>query len=170
MAHLSFMRRAIIPIVALALAGPLSALERVTLDPIDHAAASLTVDGANGSRTFSPAELEELGAMRLVTTTPWRTEPAAFDGVLLQDVLEMMGLSSAAGIRIIAENDYAVDMPREIWEATPILIATRVDGQPHTRRHRGPIQFVMPFDAYVGNSDMREGYWVWMAARIEPME
>ncbi|MBT8410118.1 MAG: hypothetical protein KJN93_10890 [Alphaproteobacteria bacterium] len=72
MVNLSFMRSAIIAAVALALAGPLSALERISLDPVEHAAASLTIDGANGSRTFSPAELEELGAMRLVARSPAR--------------------------------------------------------------------------------------------------
>ena len=70
-------------------------------------------------------------------------------------------------LRIVAENDFAITMPREVWESIPILVATRVDGQAHTRRERGPIQFVMPMDLYESADNLREGYWVWMAARIE---
>lgn len=148
---------------------PVLALERVSLEPIEHRTASLTVASGTQSQTFTPAQLESLGATRVVTTTPWREEPATFDGVLLQDLLSVTGMADAPGIRVIAENDFAIEMPREVWESTPILVATRVDGRPHTRRERGPIQFVIPMEVYADNENLREAYWVWMAARIEPL-
>ena len=162
--------RALTAAALLSLPLPAAALERVSLDPVEHTDAELVVDATGGEQVFSPAALEAIGAMRLVTTTPWRSEPTAFEGVLLQDLLTMTGLSSASGIRIVAENDWAVEMPRAIWESTPILVATRVNGAPHSRRERGPIQFIIPMEDYQSNPEMRESYWVWMAARIEPME
>ena len=118
----------------LATALPVAALERVALEPITHATASLTVMGPAETQTFTPSELEALGAMRVVTTTPWRENETTFDGVLLQDLLAATGISDAKGIRVIAENDFAIEMPRAVWESTPILIATRVEGRAFAAR------------------------------------
>jgi hypothetical protein len=106
--------------------------------------------------------------MRLTTVTPWREAPAAFDGVLLTDLLAQNGLQDAAAINVVAENDYVVRISSDTWKRWPILIATRVNGKPHTRRQRGPIQFVLPMseDNLVGREDYQNN-WVWMAARIE---
>ena len=119
-------------------------LERTTLDPMDHNAAQLTVVGPEATMTYSPADLEATascagGALglgpgavetyRMVTHTPWREAPAAFDGVLLRDLLIANGMEDISELRIVAENDFAITMPREVWESIPILVATRVDGQ-----------------------------------------
>lgn len=150
-----------------AMAGPVA----VQLEPIRHANAQLVVAGTNGDVTYSPEELEAIGAQRMVTMTPWRDEEAAFDGVLLTDVLEANGLGDADAIRVIAENDYAVVIPSNVWKRWPILVATRVNGKAHSRRERGPIQFVLPMsdDGEAGASGNGKN-WVWMAARIEAVE
>ena len=103
-----------------------------------------------------------------MTVTPWRDEAATFDGVLLTDLLEENGLSDADAIRVVAENDYAVVIPSDVWQRWQILVATRVNGAPHTRRNRGPIQFVLPMsdDEAAGTGEVLNN-WVWMAARIE---
>lgn len=143
----------------------------VDLDDIRHRSAALTVAGPDGVTTYSPSQLEAMGAMRLVTTTPWREEAAAFDGVLLSDVLAAHGLLDASAIRVIAENDYAVTIPATVWQNWPVLVATRVNGKAHTRRERGPIQFVLPLSADASLAgEGAERYWVWMAARIEAAE
>ena len=142
-------------------------IRSMTLEPIDHHDALLTVVGATGVSQYAPADLEAMGTYRLTTTTPWRDLPADFDGVLLRDLLAAHGLDQVAALRIVAENDFAVTLPRAVWDSVPILVATRVNGKAHTRRTRGPIQLVMPMSVYESRPDMREGYWVWMAARIE---
>ena len=118
-----------------------TAIERI---PMDLNRASLTIVGNQGEITYSAEELEEIGFYRVTTVTPWRNEPAAFDGPLLTDLLEMHGLKSAPALRVVAENDYAVVIPSEIWKKWPIVVATRVNGKPHTRRQKGPIQFILP--------------------------
>ena len=145
-------------------------VRNVDLPAIEHNAATLEVTGPSGSRTYSPAELESLGAARIVTVTPWREEPATFEGVPLRTLIAAHGLSDATALRVIAENDYEVVVPREVWESVDILVATRVDGAAHTRRARGPIQFVMPMDQYEASATVGERYWVWMAAKILPAD
>lgn len=143
----------------------------VDLEPIRHTSAQLTVAGPNGETMYTPAELESLGASRMVTITPWREQAAEFDGVLLTELLEANGLSEADAIRVVAENDYAVVIPSEVWKKWPILVATRVNGKAHTRRERGPIQFVMPMSEQPEAGASGNGSnWVWMAARIEAVE
>ena len=169
------MKPGIFPIVAAAVAACLLAtaaladqLERVVLQPIEHQPAALQVTDASGHMIrFSPADLEMLPTYAMVTLTPWRERPARFEGVLLSDLLRETGLYDSAAIRVTAENDYITTIPRAVWTSLPILIATRVDGAPHSRRERGPIQFVIDMDAHRSTDLAREEYMVWMASRLE---
>ena len=146
-------------------AGPLS---KVELTPISHANAALVVIGNDGNEyTYSPQDLERFETYSLTTTTPWRDEPAEFEGVLLKDVLEASGLGAVSSISVMAENDYRTVIEREVWESVNILVATRVNGRPHSRRARGPIQFVIDMDEFNGSELTSQSNLVWMAARIE---
>lgn len=149
---------------AAATAGPVD----IELNPIKHNRAELVVVGTQGPKSYDQDALENISPVRLTTVTPWREAPAAFDGVLLTDLLAENGLSDVSAINVVAENDYVVRIPSEVWKKWPIVVATRVNGRPHSRRARGPIQFVMPMsdDAAAGSMG-NENYWVWMAARIE---
>lgn len=143
----------------------------VELEPIEHAEASLVVIAADGtSTTYTPAELEQFTTYSLTTTTPWREEPAEFEGVLLSEILAAHGLDIADSILVTAENDYSTTMVRELLDSVQILVATRVDGRPHSRRERGPIQFVIDSETYNSSDLTSESNFVWMAARIEAGE
>lgn len=147
------------------------AFERVSLDPVTHNDASLVVVGSDGNlNEYSPADLEALPTYSVTTTTPWRDEPAEFVGVLLSDLLAIHGLADAAEILVTAENDYATTIGRDLLEDVQILVATRVDGRPHTRRERGPIQFVIEQQQFDTSVLTSESNFVWMAARIEIAE
>ncbi len=142
--------------------------ERVALPAVTFQAAKLTVRGPTGASSYTPAALEALGTWRLTTVTPWTPDPMAFDGVLLSDILASNGLADAASVRLVAENDFTVTIPRALWTDYPVLIATRVNGQPHTRRARGPLQVILPMSEHpVLGARENEHYWVWMAERIE---
>lgn len=145
--------------------------EPVKLEAMAFNPATLTVIGPDGERVYDAAELEKLGTYRLETVTPWRDRPAVFEGVLLDDLLRANGLSGVRAIRVTAENDYTVEIPREVWTGRPLMIATRVDGRAHTRRARGPLQFVFPMsDEPALDEQSFEANWVWMAERIEPAD
>lgn len=148
------------------LSGPLT---EVDLAPISHVEATLVVVGANGSeRAYTPADLEALPTYSLTTSTPWRDEPAEFEGVLLADLLAVNGLNTVESIAVTAENDYKTVIERPLWETVDILVATRVDGRAHSRRARGPIQFVIDMSTFNASDLTSESNLVWMAARIEP--
>jgi hypothetical protein len=141
---------------------------KVDLGPIDHKPATLVVVDVNGVETsYAPAELEQFTTYSIVTVTPWRSEPAEFSGVLLSDVLAAHGLDTVSAIRVTAENDYRTSLSRQVLDDVDILVATRVNGQPHNRRERGPIQFVIDADSFKRSQHTDESNLVWMAARIE---
>lgn len=156
---------ALISTVTSVAAGPLSEVE---LAPLNHMDATLVVVGVDGDETtYSPAELEGFTTYSLTTTTPWREESATFEGVLLSDLLAANGLEGVGSILVTAENDYSTVMERELLDSVEILVATRVDGRPHTRRARGPIQFVIEDEVFSTSDLTSESNFVWMAARIE---
>ncbi|NNE87527.1 MAG: hypothetical protein HKN27_05575 [Silicimonas sp.] len=167
------MRRIGIVALALALSGPAIAgqPEPVNLAPLTHSKAELVVVAPDGSqKAYSPSEIELFPTFRIETKTPWREVPAQFDGILLRDLLEANGLAELPAIRVLAENDYAVTIEREVWESVDILVATRVNDKPHSRRARGPIQFIIDRDAFEASEYAGDSHLVWMAARIEPVE
>ena len=139
----------------------------VDLAPMTHRDARLEVRVEGGGAAYSPADLEAFPTYQIETTTPWRETPAVFEGILLTDLLAAHGLLDAPSILVTAENDFTSVINREVWEITPILVATRVDGRPHSRRNRGPIQFVVSAEDYIGSSVVTEAHLVWMAAVIE---
>ena len=141
----------------------------VQLEPISHSEAVLVIVGENGAEmAYSPAELEQrMQTYSLTTTTPWREEPAEFAGVLLTELLNANGLGAVGAIVVTAENDYSTVIDRALLDSVPILVATRVDGKAHSRRARGPIQFVLDMDTYTSSELTEESNYVWMAARIE---
>ncbi len=141
-----------------------------TLAPIEHSDASLTVHADDRSSvTYTLTELERFPTYTLTTVTPWRPEPATFEGVLLNDVLAASDLRDAPAIRVTAENDFSSDIPKEVWDSVPVLLATRVNGGPISRRERGPILFVVEDSLYQTVGVVEERHLVWMAARIEPL-
>ncbi len=139
----------------------------VTLEPIRHENATLVVVGSEGEKAYSPADLEAMPTYAVTTTTPWLEEPAEFVGIRLRDLLEANGLDSVDSILVTAENDYQTVIERELWESVEILLATRVDGRAHSRRARGPIQFIIDREEFNASTLTSESNLVWMAARIE---
>ena len=141
---------------------------RVVLPDVEHALASLEVIGSDGQSTvYSLAQLEDFPTYEIETRTPWRDQPAVFSGVLLSDVLARHDLLSASAIVVTAENEFTATFDRRAMMAAPILIATRVDGEAHSRRARGPIQFVIAEQDMMDSDAFEESHLVWMVTRIE---
>lgn len=143
-------------------------LTQVKLEPIAHVEATLVIVAADGTeRSYTPADLEQFQTYSLNTATPWRDDPADFQGVLLNDILAANGLDVADAIIVTAENDYSTEITRALMSSVNILVATRVNGAAHTRRERGPIQFIIDMDEYNASELTSSSNLVWMAARIE---
>lgn len=140
----------------------------VELPPVTHENAQLVIFGDDGSRqVYTPEQLEAFPTYQIETTTPWRDEPAIFSGILLADLLEFHGLMSGKPLRVIAENEFSTIFESSVLKAAPILVATRVNGAPHSRRARGPIQLIVEDSVYHSDARLTESHLVWMASRIE---
>lgn len=171
--HHPILATAFAALLTLTLTGPLKAAElsKTQLPPMQHLEATLTMVLPDGTRVaYSPSELEAFPTYRLETRTPWREQAAVFEGIRLRDLLAQHGFDQSASITVRAENDFTITMERRVWEGEDFLIATRVDGRPHNRRARGPIQFVLDWDAYQSSAVASENHLVWMAAEIAPAD
>ena len=161
----------IAPGALLAQIAPDPAFSPVELPDLRHRDASLTIIDADGqAHVYTPADLEGLPTYMVETTTPWRETPARFEGVLLSDLLSKHGLIDQERIHVVAENDFVSEIERDVWQTGAIMIATRVDGAPHTRRARGPIQFIIPMESFSTNEMFTAQHLVWMAAEIRPAD
>lgn len=164
------LKAAICAAILFAVSAPATATEvtPVSLDATEHLRAELVLVRPDGTEMrYTPADLERLPTYSLTTTSPWRDTPARFEGVLLADLLAANGLAEADAILVTAENDFTSILEREAWTSVDFLVATRVDGRPHTRRARGPIQFIVDHETYETSPVVHEQHLVWMASRIE---
>jgi hypothetical protein len=130
--------------------------------------ASFEWSDASGSRTVTIAEVEALPMVRMVTGTGWAETAKTFEGVLLSDVLAHLGAPDASSITVRAVDSYSATIPREHWLEYPILLATRSDGRPLTRRDRGPARIIYPVTLVPALSDTEyANRSVWLITEIE---
>jgi hypothetical protein len=106
----------------------------------------IAVTNADGAAVFDRAMLEAMAPVEFTTTTMWTDGPQVFRGVLLLDLLAMLGVAGGT-IRATAINDYAVDIPvSDAVEGGPV-VAYLLNGQPMSVRDKGPLWIVYPYDS-----------------------
>lgn len=121
-------------------------------------------DGA----AFDAAMLAALPQHRIETSTPWTDGRKTFEGVLLADLLDLVGARGAQTLRATALNDYEIVIPASDATEFGVLLAMRMDGQPLSRSGKGPVWIVYPRDGISRLRDERyDSRWVWQLARIE---
>jgi hypothetical protein len=111
----------------------------------------LTISGLIGVRNeddlarFDRQMLEALGSDHFTTKTPWYSEPAEFEGVLMRTLMRAVG---ASGTRLTATalNDYTTEIPMSDFEQYDVLLALKRDGKYLPVRDKGPLFIVYPFD------------------------
>ena len=112
----------------------------------------LTVSGRvrqvneGGSAHFDMGMLEAMPQQTLVTRTPWFAQARRFTGPLLRDVLGRSGANGSM-LRLIALNDYRVDMPMDDAQRHDVVLARLIDDKPMTVRDKGPLFVIYPFDS-----------------------
>jgi len=93
------------------------------------------------------AMLQQLPQASYDTRTPWFSQPRRFTGPLLRDVLSAAGAQGST-LRMVALNDYRVDMPWEDPQRHDVILARLLDGKPMAVRDKGPLLVMYPFDAH----------------------
>lgn len=117
-------------------------------------------------KEFERADLDAMPQIGFTTATIWTEGEIAFTGVSLRAILADSGITSGT-VRAIALNDYAVEIPvAELDEDAPI-IAHLIDGAPFSRRDKGPLWIVYPYDSVPEyRSETAYGRSVWQLARL----
>ena len=129
----------------------------------------LTIDGktANG-RTFrfTRDDLLRLSTKRVSTHTPWHDGVVDFDGVPAQDLMALVGANGETA-KIVALDDYQVDVPLADFPQYGAIFAYAMNGRPLTVEEKGPLFLVYPYDS---NPQLAtETYYarsIWQIARI----
>ncbi|WP_223870812.1 molybdopterin-dependent oxidoreductase [Salipiger aestuarii] len=107
----------------------------------------LTTTVNDVTRSFTMTELQALPVERFETKTIWTEGTQSFEGVPLAAVLDELGVTEGT-VSAQAINDYAVDIPvDEITETAPI-IAYHQNGGAMSRRDKGPLWLVYPYDSH----------------------
>jgi hypothetical protein len=151
----------------------MTALAGLCLMPLRAAAAApvLTVRGRGlaASVDFEMDALERLPQQSVVTSTPWFAGPREFSGPLLRNVLRAAGVPpQAERARLVALNDYRVDLPLEDAQRHDVVLARLLDGKPMTVREKGPLFVMYPFDQEPGlRSAPYYARCVWQLRAIE---
>ncbi len=93
------------------------------------------------------AALARLPQTGFSTNTPWFSQPRKFTGPLLRDVLASAGFHGSQ-LRLVALNDYRVDLPFDDVLQHDVLLARLMDDKPMAVRDKGPLFVIYPFDQH----------------------
>lgn len=94
---------------------------------------------------LSIEDLRDIGETEFATSTIWTEGVHSFTGVLLKDLLDHLD-AEADDIQATAINDYMISIPTSDATADGPILAFEMDGQTMSRRTKGPIWVVYPYD------------------------
>lgn len=123
-------------------------------------------DGSQALLTL--AMMREVGVTGYETRSPWLTSRARFKGVLLRDVLTLLGAEEGSDIVARAADDYAVTIPWSDVADYDVLLAFEVNGVTLTRRDKGPLWVVYPLDENPELDRTEITYrWIWQLESLD---
>lgn len=125
---------------------------------------STTNDG--DSLQLGADTLDQLGVLGVGMYEPWVKKQMSFQGIWLADVLRVAGVEeSATRVRLIALDDYEVDLSLAEVEKGGIFLATRTEsGAPLPIDEGGPTRIVFMDGVKAGEN---AGQWIWSLKELE---
>jgi hypothetical protein len=107
----------------------------------------LTVQATDlAEHVFDLAALDALPQQSFQTSTVWTDGVQEFSGPSLKTVLDHLDITGTT-IEARALNDYVIEIPFDSLEADAPLIVTRINGEEFSRREKGPLWIVYPYDS-----------------------
>ena len=143
--------------------------------PLPDGGAVLTVDGSientndGDAAAFDMQTLESIGVVEYTAkdTAGGGGADVVFSGVLLSDLLDVVGASSdATTLKTVALNDYTIDIPISDIKKMPVLLATEADGKPMSIEDFGPTRVVYPNKQFDLQPELNDALWIWQLATI----
>lgn len=110
----------------------------------------LTIDGAvsvaGGALDLDMDALQAMPPVSFATATNWTDGVSTFTGVPLRALLDAAG-ATGTEVQATALNNYSVIIPMDGIDAEYPIVAYSIDGQPFSRRDKGPLWVIYPYDA-----------------------
>ena len=104
---------------------------------------------ADGAARFDLKMLEEMASREGTMETPWTKGQVTFKGPLGRALLEAVGAQGKT-LKVLALDDYAVDVPVADLLDHDVMLATEMNGKPMSVRDKGPLFIIYPFDKEPG--------------------
>lgn len=96
--------------------------------------------------TLTEEDLLALPQVTIETSTPWDEEEITFSGPTLKALLTRYNITEGE-LNLYASNRYQIQVPWDYIEDSSPIIANRMNGSPFSRRQRGPLWLIFPFDS-----------------------
>jgi hypothetical protein len=131
---------------------------------------NLTTKNRGDTAVLDREMLEAMPITTIETTTIWTGGSHVFQGVLLKDLVDTLGITGST-LKATAINDYAIEIPlSDAVEGGPI-IAYLLDGNEMSLREKGPLWVIYPYDA---SADYRKeiiySRSIWQLDRITALD
>ncbi|MGV8968272.1 MAG: molybdopterin-dependent oxidoreductase [Cellulomonas sp.] len=125
---------------------------------------SVTNDG--DSLQLGTDTLDQLGVLGVGMYEPWVKKHMSFQGVWLADLLRIAGVEeSATHVRLVALDDYEVDLSLADVQVGGIFLATKTEsGAPLPIEEGGPTRIVFMDHVKAGEN---AGQWIWSLKELE---
>jgi hypothetical protein len=130
----------------------------------------LTFDAHGHVTKFTLADLREMDATKIRTTTIWTDGVQEFTGVALHVLLAETGIDGSA-LAATAINDYVIEIP--VSDAIPggPIIAYERNGRTMSVRDKGPLWIVYPYDSNIEyQSEVTYSRSIWQLDRLELLD
>lgn len=140
--------------------------------PVPAGEVILTVDGTvsntndGDTAAFDLDTLMAMPAVTFSTNTTWTEGAQSFTGVPLKAVLDAVG-AEGTEVAATALNNYSVTIPFDGLSDQAPIIAYHIDGETFSRRDKGPLWIVYPYDsdpAY--QNELIYGRSIWQLSRL----
>lgn len=124
----------------------LATLSIAGITTMASADATLTVTNGDTVVEMDAAMLNALPQISFETTTIWTEGMITFSGPSLHSLMAQVGITEG-NLSLTAVNDYSIQVSvADIDENAPI-VATLMNGEPISRREKGPYWLVFPYDS-----------------------
>lgn len=125
-------------------------------------------DGSEAEVDFSLDELDALPQVTVLTENEHVDGMTAFTGPLARVVLKQTNDVNAESVKLIATNDYHIEVPVDDFRKYDVILATRQNGKLFSRRDRGPIWLIYPMSEH---SELQDSLYnqrlIWQLVRME---
>lgn len=124
----------------------------------------------NGSvvKEYKDSDLKKFKWVAFKTSSPWFPQAKTFNGPLLKDILNDVGIKQTDNLTVTALDKYQVNIPAgDAWKEN-VILTREIDGQKLKVKDKGPAWIVYNFDAKTSlKQDTYYSRCPWQIATIE---